>query len=59
VQDEHLVALQSDAPPGEYTIRVGLWNRYTGERMRVLNPDDGGLTDADSVVLPTLFIVRR
>jgi len=56
-RDDHLAGLRPDAPPGAYTVRVGLWDRDTGTRMHVLD-NHGSLTDWDSVVVTTSFAVQ-
>ncbi len=33
VLDEHTLSLPADAPPGEYTLRVGLYHQPSGERL--------------------------
>ena len=49
--DGHQLALKADIPYGTYTLRVGLWDRLSGARLRVLGPD-GQATDQDGVTLP-------
>ncbi len=56
-RDDHLATLRPDAPPGEYTVVVGLWDRYAGNRMHVLDAN-GNVTDQDGVVLTTQFVVQ-
>lgn len=55
--DTHQAVLRPDAPPGNYLIRVGLWDGYTGVRMHVLDAE-GNVTDQDGVVLTTNFVVQ-
>lgn len=57
MRDEHVAALQPDAPPGMYTVRAGLWDRYAGVRMHVLD-ENGQIIDQDGVVLTTDFVVQ-
>jgi hypothetical protein len=57
VRDDHEAVLRPDAPPGEYQIRAGLWDGYTGARMHVLD-SNGNVTDQDSVVLTATFVVQ-
>ncbi len=57
MRDAHVATLRPDAPPGVYTVRAGLWDRYTGLRMRVLD-GKGAVTDQDGVVLTTTFVVQ-
>lgn len=49
-RDEHLPTLRPDAPPGEYKLVAGLWDRYTGVRLHLLD-SNGAVTEADGVVL--------
>ncbi len=53
-RDDHLATLRADTPAGEYKVVVGLWDRYTGLRMRVLDAN-GAVTEADGVVLTDSF----
>jgi hypothetical protein len=39
--DRHRIELPADLPPGEYTLIVGLYNRF-GERLRAIDPDGFG-----------------
>jgi hypothetical protein len=39
VRDEHRPALLPNAPPGVYSIVVGLWDATTGERLPVFDAD--------------------
>ncbi len=39
-RDEHLIEIPADAPPVEYTIRVGLYDGQTGQRLAVSGGDD-------------------
>jgi hypothetical protein len=56
VVDAHTLVVDPAAPPGVYTLRTGLWDGMTGERMHVL--DAGGQpTDQDGVVLTGHFVV--
>jgi hypothetical protein len=56
-RDDHQVTLRPDAPPGEYTVRAGLWDEFTGVRMHVLDAN-GNVTDQDGIVLTTKFVVQ-
>ncbi len=56
-RDEHLAAIRADAPPGEYQLIAGLWNRSTGARLRVLDAN-GSPTALDGIVLPRVFVVQ-
>ncbi len=55
--DEHQVVVRADAPVGDYQVVVGLWNRYTGIRMHVLD-SNGNVTDRDGIVLTTTFTIQ-
>ena len=57
MSDAHMAVLQPEAPPGVYTVRAGLWDGYTGQRMHVLDAS-GVVTDQDGAVLTTTFVVR-
>jgi len=57
LSDEHTLTLQSDAPLGQYTLKAGLWDRYTGLRMHVLDANSQ-VTDQDGIVLTTQVIVQ-
>jgi hypothetical protein len=48
--------LRPDAPPGEYKLVAGLWDRYTGVRLHLLD-SNGAVTEADGVALTSLFVV--
>lgn len=55
--DAHEAMLRPEAPPGAYTLKVGLWDELTGQRMRVAD-ESGHVTDADGVLLDSPFIVE-
>ncbi len=50
-RDEHLIEIPPDAPPIEYTIRVGLYNEQSGQRLAV----SGG---EDAISLQTVHVLR-
>jgi hypothetical protein len=56
VRDPHTITIPPGTPPGEYTLRVGLWNQATGVRQLVLAED--GQILGDSIELPTTITVR-
>jgi len=56
VTDPHSITIPPGTPPGEYTIRVGLWNRETGVRQLVL--EQNGAILGDAVDLPILVRVE-
>jgi hypothetical protein len=49
-RDAHLAVLRPDAPPGDYNVVAGLWDRYTGFKQRVLD-QNGAMTEAAGVLL--------
>jgi len=55
--DQHHLMVQEDAPPGDYQIAVGLYDRTTMQRLRVLNAD--GQPTGDRVVVATIQVVPR
>ncbi len=57
VTDPHSLIIPPGTPPGEYTLRVGLWNHLTGVRQLVLEPD--GTILGDSVALAIPITVER
>ena len=54
VVDEISVAIKPNAPPGRYTLAVGLWNRASGERSRLLDTS-GAPTDEVRYTLSDAF----
>lgn len=54
VLDTYWVALPPDLPPGTYQIRVGIYDRSTGQRRAIADPrnDSGG----DSLMLDTFVV---
>ncbi len=50
--DSHRLELPADLPPGEYTLIVGLYNRFN-ERLRAIGPDGFGYANR-AVLLETL-----
>jgi 4-amino-4-deoxy-L-arabinose transferase-like glycosyltransferase len=54
IADDYLIPIQEDAPPGAYTIQVGLYVPLDGTRLPAA--DDGGGSLGDSVVLFDLQI---
>jgi len=57
VRDEHRLHVPADVPPVAYTLRVGLWDAQTGQRLPVL-ADDGSVA-GDAVALQTVHVMRR
>ena len=56
IADDAIATLKSDAPPGRYTLAVGLWNRATGARSHPLDAT-GHPTDQDKLILSESFQV--
>jgi hypothetical protein len=56
--DQEVALLKPDAPPGLYTVAVGLWDRSTGKRSLLLD-DNGQPTKTDKVILTTQFTVTK
>jgi hypothetical protein len=52
VTDEYELTIPPDAPPGEYTVRVGLYLPESGQRLSVLGSVDNALT------LPAAVMIR-
>ena len=50
-QDQHVIELKSDAPPGPYAVELGLYNAQTNQRVPVLQ-SDGTQTDHVVIELP-------
>ncbi len=50
VEDEHLVAMESDVPPGSYSLAIGLYELDDLSRLGVT--DAGGAALADQLLLP-------
>lgn len=45
ILDEHSLLLPRELPPGEYQVRVGLYNEQTGQRLSVIQELDGAAQD--------------
>ncbi len=45
IRDHRIILLPGTLPPGEYEIRVGIYNRVTGERMPAMTPQGEPLPD--------------
>jgi hypothetical protein len=56
VRDEHRLEVPPDMPLVQYLLRVGLYDRRTGKRLKVL-ADDGSVT-GDSITLQPLHVRR-
>jgi hypothetical protein len=45
--DRHTIVIAPEAPPGEYRVRVGLWNSTTGQRVPLITQGaQGSVIDA-------------
>lgn len=49
VRDPHRLVIPPGTPPGQYTLRVGLWNHQSGARQLILEAD--GTILGDSIAL--------
>jgi hypothetical protein len=45
IREQRLVLLPEEMPPGQYEIRVGVYNRLTGERLPATTPQGSPLPD--------------
>jgi hypothetical protein len=54
IEDHYRIALDADAPPGEYTVEAGLYLLATLERLPVLNAE--GAPVDDKVLIPGLTV---
>lgn len=55
MQDQRLIMAVSSLVPGEYRIRVGVYNRVTGQRYPAFDPT--GAPVPDGAVLATTVVV--
>ena len=55
-QDIEIATIKLDAPPGVYTVAVGLWDRATGRRSLILDAE-GQPTKQDKLILTDRFTV--
>jgi uncharacterized membrane protein len=56
IADEYEVPIKAGAPPGEYTIEIGMYEASTGERLEVRG--EGGDVEGNSIVLHKIQIPR-
>jgi hypothetical protein len=57
ITDEYEIAIQSDAPPGDYQIEVGMYDAATGQRLPVF--DEGGTRlPGDRILLDRVITVE-
>jgi len=54
IVDEYELAVDADAPGGDYILEVGMYEEGTGLRLRVLN--EGGQAVGDRVLLGTVRV---
>ncbi len=57
IEDEHILAINEDAPAGLYRLEVGMYELATEQRLPVLG-DDGEVKD-DRILLPLNITVKR
>jgi hypothetical protein len=55
VEDEHLIPLEMDVPPGSYRLSIGVYDPFTLSRLEVTDPE--GASFGDSVLLPPVLEV--
>jgi uncharacterized membrane protein len=56
IADEYEVPIKAEAPPGEYTIEIGMYLPSIGERLEVRG--EGGNVERNSIVLSKIEIPR-
>ncbi len=57
VVDEYDIPVRGDAPPGEYTIEIGMYDMISGERLATFGEEGERLAD-DSVLLTKIEVKR-
>ena len=55
LQDDHVLVVDTDLPPGTYTLSVGMYNFSTMARLPVVGPDGEPLGD-DRVILDQVIV---
>jgi hypothetical protein len=55
VEDEHLLPLEANVPPGNYRLSIGLYELDTLSRLRV--SDSEGVPLGDQILLPVALEV--
>lgn len=45
IVDRHVISIQEDAPPGDYSIEIGLYVKESGERLEIRTSDGGSVGD--------------
>jgi len=58
ITDEYEVPIRAGAPPGQYVIEIGMYDRYTGERLQVLDAN-GKPVEGDRILLGQKLQVDR
>ena len=56
IEDQYLITVQPNAPAGEFTIEVGMYDAATGQRLEALSTDGEGL--GNRVLLPMQVRVK-
>jgi hypothetical protein len=56
IADEYEVPIKAGAPPGEYTIEIGMYEASTGERLQVRS--EGGDVEGNRIVLHKIEVPR-
>ncbi|MCS6840044.1 MAG: hypothetical protein NZ699_03860 [Roseiflexus sp.] len=56
VEARYTLAIPANLPPGDYALRVGLWDPATGRRAAFFDDDNVYDPDGDHIVLTTLII---
>jgi hypothetical protein len=57
VVDEYDIPVRGDAPPGDYTIEIGMYDLISGERLAAFDAEKERLVD-DSVILTKVEVER-
>ncbi len=57
VVDEYDIPVRGDAPPGEYTIEIGMYDLVSGERLTAFDAEGERLAD-DRVILTKVEVER-
>jgi hypothetical protein len=57
ITDEYEIAINSDAPPGDYQIEVGMYDAATGLRLPLFD-EDGTRLPGDRIPLDQVITVR-
>jgi uncharacterized membrane protein len=58
ITDEYEVPIRDGAPPGQYDIEIGMYDRYTGERLQVRD-ENGKQVEGDRILLEQKLQVDR